>query len=225
MTPEELKLQIDTDITGKTQVKSITPTNVGGNMKNIIDLIPTLNLQNVLEGGATAAFYDGPNGNFARIMDGSLNNRYTEFGVNNGLLSNVDGSEQGYIGMYTNWMDFRGTVRNAYGNNIGAVYVNNGFIEMFQRVTTVSGTNASYLRFEDPISTSSFIIPKKTVPGNYTINTTPNNTYLVANLPAGILNDMAIVTDAVSPTYLGTLTGGGSTVTPVWYNGTAWVAR
>jgi hypothetical protein len=40
MSKEQVKLQIDTDITGKTAVKSITPTNVGENMKDIVDLIP-----------------------------------------------------------------------------------------------------------------------------------------------------------------------------------------
>jgi len=40
MTPEELKLQIDIDITNKTSARSITPTNVGKNMKDVIDLIP-----------------------------------------------------------------------------------------------------------------------------------------------------------------------------------------
>jgi len=35
----------------------------------------------------------------------------------------------------------------------------------------------------------------------------------------------AYVTDAVAPTYLGALTGGGTVVTPVFYNGTAWVAH
>jgi hypothetical protein len=48
--------------------------------------------------------------------------------------------------------------------------------------------------------------------------------YTVATLPAGTQGDTAFVTDAVAPTYLGTLTGGGTVVTPVFYNGTAWVA-
>ena len=50
-------------------------------------------------------------------------------------------------------------------------------------------------------------------------------TYTVATLPAGAIGQFAIVTDAVSPTYLGTLTGGGSVVCPVFYNGTAWVSH
>lgn len=50
--------------------------------------------------------------------------------------------------------------------------------------------------------------------------------YTVATLPASpTAGDQAAVTDATAPTYLGTLTGGGSTYTPVVYNGTAWVAH
>jgi hypothetical protein len=48
--------------------------------------------------------------------------------------------------------------------------------------------------------------------------------YTVATLPTATQGDTAYVTDAVNPTYLGTLTGGGTVVTPVFYNGTAWVA-
>ena len=48
--------------------------------------------------------------------------------------------------------------------------------------------------------------------------------YHVSTLPAGFTGQRAYVTDAVSPTFLGNLTGGGSTVTPVFYNGTKWVA-
>jgi hypothetical protein len=35
----------------------------------------------------------------------------------------------------------------------------------------------------------------------------------------------AIVTDAVLPTYLGALTGGGAVVCPVFYNGASWVSH
>ena len=48
--------------------------------------------------------------------------------------------------------------------------------------------------------------------------------YTVATLPAGAAGMKAIVTDATSPTFLGALTGGGTVVTPVFYNGSAWVA-
>jgi len=49
--------------------------------------------------------------------------------------------------------------------------------------------------------------------------------YTVATLPAGTQGDTAFVTDAVAPTYLGALVGGGAIVTPVFYNGAAWVSH
>jgi len=48
--------------------------------------------------------------------------------------------------------------------------------------------------------------------------------YTVATLPAGVTGARAYVTDATSPTYNGSLTGGGTVVVPVFYNGTAWVS-
>lgn len=50
--------------------------------------------------------------------------------------------------------------------------------------------------------------------------------YTVATLPVSpATGSMAYVTDATLPTYLGTLTGGGSVVTPVFYNGVSWVSH
>lgn len=49
--------------------------------------------------------------------------------------------------------------------------------------------------------------------------------YTVATLPAGTQGDTAYVTDALAPTYLTAVVGGGAIVTPVFYNGTAWVAN
>lgn len=50
--------------------------------------------------------------------------------------------------------------------------------------------------------------------------------YTVATLPAApSTGAMAYVTDATAPTYLGALTGGGAVVTPVFYNGAAWVSH
>ena len=48
--------------------------------------------------------------------------------------------------------------------------------------------------------------------------------YTVATLPTGTQGDRAYVTDATTPTYLGTLTGGGAVKCPVFYNGSAWVS-
>lgn len=48
--------------------------------------------------------------------------------------------------------------------------------------------------------------------------------YTVATLPAGTVGDSAYVTDALAPTFLVAVAGGGTITTPVFYNGTAWVA-
>jgi hypothetical protein len=53
-------------------------------------------------------------------------------------------------------------------------------------------------------------------------NTGITRAYTVATLPAGSRGDTALVTDATAPSYLGTLTGGGSVVTPVFFDGTSW---
>lgn len=50
-------------------------------------------------------------------------------------------------------------------------------------------------------------------------------TYTVATLPTGVLGDRTTVTDALAPTFLGVVAGGGAVVTPVFYNGTNWVAH
>ena len=47
--------------------------------------------------------------------------------------------------------------------------------------------------------------------------------YTVATLPSGIVGRTAYVTDALAPTFGATVTGGGATTIPVFYNGTAWI--
>lgn len=47
--------------------------------------------------------------------------------------------------------------------------------------------------------------------------------YTVATLPSGTTGDNAYVTDALAPTFLATIVGGGAIVTPVFYNGSNWV--
>lgn len=51
-----------------------------------------------------------------------------------------------------------------------------------------------------------------------------NGLFTVATLPAaGEMGRRAFVKDATTPAFLGTLTGGGAVVCPVFDNGTAWV--
>ena len=48
--------------------------------------------------------------------------------------------------------------------------------------------------------------------------------YTVGTLPTGTLGMRTYVTDALAPTFLGVLVGGGAIKAPAFYNGTAWVA-
>lgn len=49
--------------------------------------------------------------------------------------------------------------------------------------------------------------------------------YTVATLPAGTQGDEAFVTDALAPTFLAIVVGGGVVVTKVFHNGTNWVTQ
>ncbi len=63
--------------------------------------------------------------------------------------------------------------------------------------------------------------------GSVVCTTLKTSGFTVATLPAPPaqgLGARAHVTDALNPTYLETLTGGGTVKCPVFYNGTAWVA-
>lgn len=51
------------------------------------------------------------------------------------------------------------------------------------------------------------------------------NGYTVATLPAGTVGDTAYVTDALAPTFLAVLVGGGAITTTAFYNGANWVAQ
>ena len=58
-------------------------------------------------------------------------------------------------------------------------------------------------------------------------NNLPQNLkgYTVATLPAGVVGDIAYVTDALAPAYLVAVVGGGAVKTPVFFDGTNWVAH
>lgn len=49
--------------------------------------------------------------------------------------------------------------------------------------------------------------------------------YTVATLPAGTVGDTCYVTDALAPTFLAVLVGGGAITTTAFYNGANWVAQ
>jgi hypothetical protein len=70
-------------------------------------------------------------------------------------------------------------------------------------------------------------VDKLQVNGSVTVTTLKTSGFTVATLPAPPAQGegaRAYVTDALNPTFLGTLTGGGTIKCPVFYNGTTWVS-
>lgn len=84
--------------------------------------------------------------------------------------------------------------------------------------TTVSSTGG--VTFDAVGTGASFTFSDKIIVSN------PVNlkNYTVATLPTGVRGDIAYVTDALAPTFLTAVTGGGAIVCPVFYDGTNWVA-
>ena len=84
MSKDSVKTQIDTDIINKTTSKSISPLNVGSNMKAVVDLIPeggTQDLQSVLDNGANYTSEDERNNFFLspEILIGKNNEDYDSY--------------------------------------------------------------------------------------------------------------------------------------------------
>jgi len=78
--------------------------------------------------------------------------------------------------------------------------------------TTANGSTARVERARINDARADFAVPVQ-LPG-----------YTVATLPAGAQGDIAYVTDALAPTFLTAVVGGGAVVTPVFYDGTNWVS-
>jgi hypothetical protein len=91
----------------------------------------------------------------------------------------------------------------------------------------IGGTNTSEWKLSTNLNAGSYTdVLKVKSDGRVTLSNVINlKAYTVATLPTGTVGDQAYVTDATSPTYLGTLTGGGTVTCPVFFNGTAWVSH
>ena len=84
---------------------------------------------------------------------------------------------------------------------------------------------AGYLQFRVKDGTPNTLWIRDDAGNEFQLGKGDLKSYTVAALPAGSLGDRAIVTDATSPTYLGTLTGGGSVTCPVFFDDTNWVSN
>jgi hypothetical protein len=98
-----------------------------------------------------------------------------------------------------------------------------GFPMFINSNATINDGNGNVIIF----SSTNNGIDKLQVNGSVIVTTLKTSSFTVATLPnppAQGLGAIAHVTDALNPTYLGTLTGGGTVKCPVFYNGTNWIS-
>lgn len=133
----------------------------------------------------------------------------------------------------TNWAFYgAGTGKSYFGGNVGigttapdkVLEVNLGTTDAFR--LTYNDNNGSATTYMDT-TVSSVGLTTFTAAGSapaFAFSSTVRlKGYTVATLPAGTTGDTAYVTDALAPTFLATVVGGGAVTTPVFYNGTNWV--
>jgi len=102
-----------------------------------------------------------------------------------------------------------------------------------------SGTGVSYVANSSTLATGDLfqfrkdgvVTSKVNHMGEFTMSKLTMNgittlaVFTVATLPTPTGTAYATVSDALAPTYMATVVGGGSVVTPVFYNGSTWVAH
>lgn len=112
------------------------------------------------------------------------------------------------------------SIRDGAGS-INLYNVGNTFATTF---TYVRPTANRGITLPDATGTVSLLTSTETLT-NKTLTTPKLTGYTVATLPAGTVGMLAYVTDALAPSFLVTVVGGGAVTTPVFYNGTNWVAQ
>ncbi len=111
---------------------------------------------------------------------------------------------------------------------------NTGDVGSWQiQISSALGGGTGTLRFIPSVSTADFHVLSDGGASRFIIDTSTGNAtvsgvyisggFTVATLPAGITGATAYVTDALTPSYLGTAVGGGAVTVPVFYNGTNWI--
>lgn len=117
------------------------------------------------------------------------------------------------------------TQLNSAGSNININ--SDGSVSLYSGIEMISlGNNTNNLFIEPSTNSTIYRLPTDKQAGDYILATTDDfsKRYTVSSLPTPTGSEpvFAIVTDATAPTYLGTLTGGGSVVCPVFYDGVSW---
>ena len=108
-------------------------------------------------------------------------------------------------------------------------------VHVFEVDPTLRNKKITFTEFREYLNLYYSTISGSTFGGNVIINGDLNvsgdfsagtircvTAFTVATLPAGVVGDLARVTDANAPSVGSTVTGGGATNALCWYNGTNW---
>jgi hypothetical protein len=123
--------------------------------------------------------------------------------------------------------------------NLVSISSGNAVSSVFSRTGAVTATTGDYSVSQisgaapsaSPTFTGTAIFPAMRVGSGVIIGSSTSDPgsgqivtamYTVTTLPSSVTGARAFVTDALAPTFLGLLTGGGTSKTPVFYNGAAW---
>lgn len=183
----------------------------------------------------------GGNTYIGNLLQSSTGTTGTPVGIGIDLGVNVVGEM--ITGNYIERFAQGTLLRRLVDTAVGAVVTGNHYDHCTTNLASSGIANYIYENTEDNYrqcygwqdeatsTTRKFYAPSGTTA--QTIDTTGRTTFgrpiglkafTVATLPAGTEGDMAYVTDASGPTYLGALVGGGAVKVPVFYNGSAWVS-
>jgi len=179
-------------------------------------------LQETIDNGNIAEV-DGGNSSI-NFLSGSENSREINLVVYNGGDVTTENSSSFF--MQNTTLELNNTLEDNKGSGI---ILADGAVKLIARNNLGSSTTLHIPSPIDDVTTvaTDIYLPLKTTSENYTLATLDDiklKQYTVSTLPIGVQGDTAYVTDALIPTYLVAVVGGGAVVTPVFYNGTDWVA-
>jgi hypothetical protein len=152
------------------------------------------------------------------------------------LSTNTTGNDNTAIGVDSLTANLSGSKNTALGQLAGRYFGTNSeltnatnsiFLGVQTRALVNNSNNEIVIGYDavgagnDTITLGNVNIVRTVLRG-VVANTTA---YTVSTLPTGARGDRAYVTDALTPTSLETLTGGGNVTCPVFYNGVNWVSN
>lgn len=190
-------------------------TGATGNQAATLDFVHDainndVTIQKIVDNPVNYANVDSGNSSIA-VLVGSANERAFEVITGNG-------TERGLIQVDNNSSGFKSETAT------GTCELRASVGELAITQSSLSGITT--IAAESPVSTTTWSTPAFSVTGGYKYASQPKE-YLVSALPTPTGSDsrFAIVTDALAPSYMVAIVGGGTVVCPVFYNGSTWVAN